>query len=444
MKRLLAAFFLITVLISNAYSIYATEVESSGLDGNIVDLKFKEHCGELFKTQDRIPNYSYVTYEKNGKEYPVYCLNNDLGGVMEGFEYPVKVTGKIEDEFAWKVIVNGYPYKTPEELGVANRIEAFVATKLAVNMALNEDYADDKYTALDTDESRRVISAYKAILENAKNSDLTMDNDLTSSIVSEKDEWSVDEIDSTCVSKTYRVDTKVKNGEYIIELSSEEDIDGLKVVDENNNPKTSFKLNEKFKLIIPIEKLDKSKNFVIKSNITMQSMPILYGATTIEGMQSYALTGDLEETSKCAIDDNIVKNITRLTIIKKEYNSETTLQGVEFNLLDENRNTIRENLVTNENGEIIIDGIIPGKYYLKEVQTLDNYNLYTDLIEVNISFNEDLKIVVNNTLKEVLEMSNKKEETKQVEPETKIVDQKTETLVSKEINNKEKLPITGY
>jgi hypothetical protein len=220
MKRLLAAFFVITVLISNAYSIYATEGNDTITNGSLVDLKFKEHCGELFKMQDRMPDYSYVTYEKDGKEFPVYCLNNDLQGVYEGCEYPVRITGKIEDELAWKVIVNGYPYKTPEELGVANKIEAFVATKLAVNMALNEDYPDDKYTALDTDESRRVIAAYKTLLENAKKSDLKMENDLTSSIVPEEDEWIQDVVDPKCVSKTYRVDTKVQNGEYSIELPS--------------------------------------------------------------------------------------------------------------------------------------------------------------------------------------------------------------------------------
>ena len=161
-------------------------------------------------------------------------------------------------------------------------------------------------------------------------------------------------------------------------------------------------------------------------------------------MQNYALTGEKAESTNCILDDNTIKNITKLVIIKKEYNSETRLQGVKFSLLDENREIVRENLITNENGEIIIDNILPGKYYLKEIETLEKYNLYTDLIEVNINFNEDLKIVVNNELKEVLEIKSKDDSPKTNETTNKIVDQKTETIELNEINNIKRLPVTGY
>ena len=40
---------------------------------------------------------------------------------------------KIEDEGLWRTIINGYPYKTPSQLGVANADDAYVATKLATN-----------------------------------------------------------------------------------------------------------------------------------------------------------------------------------------------------------------------------------------------------------------------------------------------------------------------
>ncbi len=441
MRKVLTAFFLITLLISNIYISYAADEVQ---ENDLVQLKFKEHCGELFKTQEMVPNYSYVTYEKDGKEFPVYCLNNDLAGVSEGYEYPVNVTGRIENEYAWKVIINGYPYKTPEELGVANKIEAFVATKLAVNMALNENYEEDKYTALDTEESRRVISAFKRILESAQNTSVNMENDLSCSIVPESENWTVDSINAKCISKTYEIKSKIASGTYSIELMSDASIDGLVIVDLNNNPKTIFDLNEKFKLIIPIEKLNESKKFTIKSEIVLDTMPILYGATTVDGMQNYALTGEKAESTNCILDDNTIKNITKLVIIKKEYNSETRLQGVKFSLLDENREIVRENLITNENGEIIIDNILPGKYYLKEIETLEKYNLYTDLIEVNINFNEDLKIVVNNELKEVLEIKSKDDSPKTNETTNKIVDQKTETIELNEINNIKRLPVTGY
>ena len=170
MKKTIAVALLLFIFISNSYTIYATE-------GGLTDLKFVKHCGQLFRKGEKIPDYSFVTYEVDGKEYPVYCLNNDLAGVSEGREYPVKITGKIENELVWKAIINGYPYKTPEELGVANDIEAFVATKNAVNVILC-DYPDDAYTALDSDESRRVINAIQLILNAARNSTEKMETNI--------------------------------------------------------------------------------------------------------------------------------------------------------------------------------------------------------------------------------------------------------------------------
>ena len=100
MRKIVAVALLMFIFISSFYSIYATEEE-------LTNLKFVKHCGELFRTAEKIPDYSFVTYESNGKEYPVYCLNNELAGVTEGHEYPVRITGKIENELAWKVIING-------------------------------------------------------------------------------------------------------------------------------------------------------------------------------------------------------------------------------------------------------------------------------------------------------------------------------------------------
>ena len=35
-------------------------------------------------------------------------------------------------------------------------------------------------------------------------------------------------------------------------------------------------------------------------------------------------------------------------------------------------------MVTNEKGEIHLENMIPGTYFLQETETLENYNLYTD------------------------------------------------------------------
>ena len=439
MRKIVAVALLMFIFISSFYSIYATEEE-------LTNLKFVKHCGELFRTAEKIPDYSFVTYESNGKEYPVYCLNNELAGVTEGHEYPVRITGKIENELAWKVIINGYPYKTPEELGVANEIEAFVATKNAVNIVLN-DYPDDRYIALDSDASRRVMNAYHAILNTARNSTEKMETNITCKIVSESSDWKVDENDPTCVSKNYKLDSNIKSGKYSIKITLS-DIEGLKLVGTDNTEKSEFDLSDSFKVMVPIKELSKPKSFSMEADISLKSMPILYGATTVNGMQNYALTGEKNENVIATLDDHTIENITKLTIIKKELNSEETIQGVKFNLLNENREVIKESLITNENGEIILKNMMPGKYYLNETETLDKYNLYTDLIEINLDFNEDLKIIVNNSLKEVIEINQKKENLEINPSSLNIVkNQKieTNTINDEKVGNVvKKLPVTGY
>ena len=38
----------------------------------------------------------------------------------------------MDDVRIWRVAINGYPYQSPEALGVANQFDAFVATKQAI------------------------------------------------------------------------------------------------------------------------------------------------------------------------------------------------------------------------------------------------------------------------------------------------------------------------
>ena len=389
MRKILTITLLAMIVFSNIYCIYATEEKQ-------VELKFVNHCGELFKTPERIPNYSYVEYESEGQRYPVYCLNNDLAGVSEEFEYPVKITGKLDNDMVWKVISNGYPYKTAEEIGVNSDIEAFVATKIAVNVVLN-DYPEDYYTSIGTDASDRVINAYKKIVDVANKSTQKQNIEPMCEILSD-DGWKEDDMDSKCISKIYKVNSNIDSGSYKVQIIDNND---LKIVNMKNEEISSIPLDESFKVIFPIEKLGTEKEFGIRVEANLKSIPLLYGATTVDGTQNYALTGLDSEVVNCNYNDKLPVNNTTLRVIKKEDNTENRLKGVKFILMDQNKNIMMDSLVTDENGEIILNGIMPGHYYLQEVQTLDGFDLYTDLIEINIKFNEDVKITVNNTRKEV-------------------------------------------
>jgi len=86
----------------------------------------------------------FIVYEKDGKEYPAYCLNKDLSGAFAGYNQNVTVNKLVEEVIVWKVITNGYPFKTAEELNCNSDIEAFSATLIALYSFIY-DYDWDKF-----------------------------------------------------------------------------------------------------------------------------------------------------------------------------------------------------------------------------------------------------------------------------------------------------------
>ena len=75
-------------------------------------------------------------------------------------------------------------------------------------------------------------------------------------------------------------------------------------------------------------------NFEIIARTEIETKPVVYGTTTVPGKQDYALTGHKYEEQYTSLVQEYSKNITKLRIIKKEYNTEKYLPGVKFNLLN--------------------------------------------------------------------------------------------------------------
>lgn len=397
-------------------------------------------CERLMTYKGTPIRTTYVVYEKDGMHYPAYCLDISLPGAEKG-SYIVRGGSKIQNVDVWRAIINGFPYKSVAELGAANEQEAFTATKQAVYTML-EGRDTNLYGAVDSDAGRRTHQIYLNIVNAARTSGENIQNDLSISITPNQEEWTV-EPDNTKVSKTYTLNSHVTSGQYSIDLSGEIPL-GTQVTDEGNNPKNTFAIGEKFKVQIPIQNLNKTDSFTIKARANLNTKPVAFGTTTVPGTQNYALTGYMYEDSETTIGTNYFKNITKLRIVKKEYATENKLQGVKFNLLDKNKNIIKDNLITDENGEICLENMLPGLYYVSEIETLDGYNLYTDLIEINLDLNEEFEVTVNNTVREVTE-ENKVFKNVEVIPnytETVYNVDKTTTVISQ--NNIKRLPVTGY
>lgn len=401
-------------------------------------------CGSLLIYKGIVVKAYYAQYTKDGVTYPAYCLDKTKQGVNNELSYSVSIQDAISDVKLWRIIINGYPYKTIEELGCANKEEAFTATKQAIYCYIHGNNPND-YSPIG-EAGNRTLRALKQILTNAESSNETQISN-TVKVIKEQDSFNVDSKEKNYVSKIYSIQAGTTISNYQIELEKENQNlpEGIKITDTNNNPKTEFSQNEKFKILIPIKNLLNEDSFNIKIKTKIKNKPVLYGKAENSGYQDYALTAATYEDAYGKAQDKYYKNETKVKIIKQDEETKERLENVEFNILDENKQIIYANLKTDKNGEVQIKNLIPGKYYIQETSTKDGYLLDNKLIEFNVDLNEEFTITINNLFEKIPEQETKKDETSE-----KVENKKEKLGKNIEITQKEdtknvvkKLPVTG-
>ena len=124
-------------------------------------------CGSLLTYRGTTVITTYIEYQNDGKVYPAYCLDKTKPGAEEG-NYTVSVEKAVQDVMLWKIVTNGYPYKTIQELGVANEKEAFTATKHAIYSYIHGNQLSD-YGPIG-EAGQRTLNAMYKIINDANNS----------------------------------------------------------------------------------------------------------------------------------------------------------------------------------------------------------------------------------------------------------------------------------
>ena len=418
-KKYIKVTFIVLAIIVLNFLNFTNSVIASNLD--TANVQAIGDCGSLLKYKGIIVKTTYIAYEDNGKLYPAYCMDKTKPGAEEG-SYTVSIDKAIQDVRLWKIITNGYPYKTIEELGVASKEEAFTATKHAIYSYIHGNQLSD-YTPIGEAGQRTLNAMYKIINDANNSKEVQISNQVDIQRLQEY--WEQDNVELHYVSKKYKVNANTRIDNYKVRITDENGqiIDGIKITDENNNTKAEFNANEIFKILIPIKNMTGDKTIQIHIETKIETKPILYGKAPDSNLQDYALTADTYEDGTGNIKDNYSRNETKIIIEKQDKETKQKLQGVEFQLLDENKNVLYTNLQTGSDGRIKIENIIPGTYYIKETRTVSGYEIYEDLIEVNVNLNEEITVVVNN----------QKEEKPEIE----------KTVDKKEMSYQKILPVTG-
>lgn len=387
-----------------------------------------------------------VTYyrDKNGKEYPAYCVNKGKPGVTEDHTYTLSVGELLSNNAIWRAVSNGYPYVSLEDLsniemyGKITETEAYVATKMALyHTYYGYDVSKFGYYTSSTSNSR-VLYAIKKICKAADKAGVSKIGAVVN-IKEENQEWKVDEKDPKYVSKTYSISASADFSKYNIEMSGE-NISHVQIVNVDNKcanetssedfSKGTFKKGEKFKVIIPITELENSGEFTLRATAELKTKPVFYGESPNSNWQNFALTGGSYELTDATLKQKFYENKTKIEILKQDGEKKTPLANGKFTLLDSNRDVVYTELTTDENGMCEMNYLLPGTYYLREIQAPSGYYGYDDDIEINIKLNEKAVITIDN-----FEKPTPVEEEKPQEENHVSVSQKHETIT---------LPRTGF
>ncbi len=378
----------------------------------------------------------FTVYKENEIEKPAYCVDYWHGGVRDDRSYSVNITGDYLESNqqnrmgVWKAIINGYPFKTFTQLGCANNYEAYAATKQAVFCMLYD--RDINLYTYSGEAGERVYNAMKSIVEIARDDTTTIPNN--NDIELKQTEWKIDKIDNKYLSKEITINCEVPIVK--LDVTLEKDIpNGTLITDLNNKEITEFKKYKQFKILIPLESLTQESELALKIEAIVYSYKMYYGDSRSSTLQDYVLM--TTEPKEISVDIKYPENKTKL-IIEKQSSEGKVLPGVKFNVLDENKNIIFENVETNEDGIIEICYLLPGKYYIQEVKSIEGYIENTELIEVNIKLDEEKNVVViNEKIPEEPEQPEEPEEPEIPEvPETPEIPEIPEELP--------KLPRTGW
>ena len=340
--------------------------------------------------------YTYLTcdivgfYDKNKNFNPAYCMNRDLVGAGEE-SYYVKIDNLLNNDKVWRVIKNGYPYKSAKKLGLSSKYDAFAVTKFAVYCVLGQ--ADLKLFKADKDDEEAVamLKALKALVKIGEKGTEKQDEDP----LTLKKEGNLKE-EENYYSQEYSLDSTTDFDKY--EISKTEGMpEESYISDMDGNKTTKLNQGQNFKVMIPKAQMTKDFSIKITAKADCKSYVILEGKTTVKKTQNYVVTAGEMATATTQDTLNINVNNAKLKIRKAEENTNKPIEGVKFALYKDEK--LLQEKQTDKDGRISFDNLYPGKYTVKEAETAEKYVLENTPKEIELKYNETKEIEITNKLK---------------------------------------------
>lgn len=351
----------------------------------------------------------FIVYVEDGKQYPAYCLNANLPGAEDG-EYGVTVEdmSKIAElEDVWRVLLNGYPYKTPEQMGLQSKEEAYVVTKQAVYCVL-DGRDTSRYSGV-TARGQVMADKIREIVNIGRNGTQTYKDPVIST--SAVTTAGIDNKDKTFVSQTFTVNSDINIKDIKIVLNTQSAPTGTKVTDVNNNIKTTFNKGENFKILVPRENIKGNINVEFSVSGQCETYPILFGSAPNNNIQDYVLTTDpfvLATTKGNMYYDAPTFDLT----IEKVSSAASSITGLPAGsklpnatfTVESEDGKVNETIKTGANGTVTLKDLpVNVKLTVTEVTSPDYYLKVKDhTFEVEAEYDgDDKKLTVTNVPVEI-------------------------------------------
>ena len=165
----------------------------------------------------------------------------------------------------------------------------------------------------------------------------------------------------------------------------------------SNSPQNVFEAGEKFRILIPKSGLNKEINGNFNIVGKVKNYPVFFGDSKDSSKQNYVVTFDEFGDELATVNFKASVNTGKVKVLKVDSETKEPISGVTFELRKDGQEEALEG-TTNEKGEIIFENLFPGKYTLKETKTREEYKINTKEFEVEVRYNEQSEVTVENDI----------------------------------------------
>ena len=305
------------------------------------------------------------------------------------------------NQMVWRVLLNGFPYKTPAEMGVPDERSAFAVTKQAVYAVL-DGRDTSRYSGVD-EIGNQMADAVRRLVDIGRNGTQTYQDPVIN--VSSISPAGVDSIGSNYISQTFNVSSEVNMKDINVILDTFSAPNGTKVTDINNNERTNFDKGENFKVLVPRENIKDEITVQFTLSGQCETYPILFGKAPNDNVQDYVLTTDpfVVSTAKSQMNykPSVDIEIDKISSGESEITGKgegEPLEGAKFNVKSED-GSFNKDYYTDANGKITLSNMDIQKYIITELESAKYYLLNKDTqVEVTPEHDgDDQKVVFENT-----------------------------------------------